>query len=1148
MKRFLTPLLFSICCAHFAACSGVPTQTDDPSVLWHTLNYDPESPEMCSENLNLAPLVVDWPADVAQHLHDAMERGVVVVGADCNSMRIIEGCAAPGDYRTMHFEPTNASYVLEGEWARRANLPYSGFLERAEPTLVIEMVTSARRSTTRMMVSSDELEGTCEGATHYLYSEDLGSSNVQQDMLRACELGMADDPDAVCLAPLRIRMLPLDMDLEEAKLTHRTHLNTCSASYGPNVDGLCVAEGSETTLCEIGDESKCLKACKNGHYESCEVLSVMYVLGQGVSIDEAKAFEFAEKGCEGGVVESCRNRSYMMSIGLGTDYRPEEGLALLKEACDMGSARACRDVGSVLAVPEDGNLEPSLEYFARGCDGGDTDGCAGLGVLLWDLEEGTRREEAQPLLEASCRDFSGIGCNFLGYIHEFGDAIDGPLEPDVATAMAYYTRACEFHPPYGCNQVAVMLLDDGNVSDEVRTEALALLESSCSQQDPSSCANLGLLYSAGLVVDGDPEIADAYHKKACELGSLNSCARLGATWALHESSAELIERGLVMLDDTCSKGDAYACVQLGWHFEEGRNIEKDIKQARELYEKACTETVTIGCGMLGMLYLYDKVGDGERSVGLELLERACAGGDVQACANLGVIFLEGRYVDRDVELAIELLEAACAQGDGLACGNLGYVYIEGLNVVEPDYDKALTMLDYACSQQISIGCTNLGVLYVQGYGVAVDMDLAKSYFDVACRGGSALGCRNLEQMEAGSPTLLDTVAETLNVLQDACSDDEESWGCVELALLIAEGQGVEQDYVKAAELFQQGCNNGEPRGCYYLSALTMSGNGVDQDTELANELLLDACDQDVGEACYDLGVLSISELPDNPSDTDEIEESLEPIARACELGFTLACADLATLYYTGGLADSDWDLAIYYFELACQGADIGSCNNLGYIYQQGLVEGKDESHAAELFLKACDEGDALGCANYAVLLVEGRGVDQDLGLAITVFEDVCQEGEPKGCANLAILYFEGMGVEQDDAEGLRLLDKACTLGEALSCRQLASVFISGGPVSTDVERGLVLLDYACGLGDPESCAFLGMSYAEGTVVEQDLPKAMTYFDASCQMGDPRGCASVAGWLIDDGQIDQGVLYLERGCDLGDGWSCEALDYVLNELE
>ena len=62
----------------------------------------------------------------------------------------------------------------------------------------------------------------------------------------------------------------------------------------------------------------------------------------------------------------------------------------------------------------------------------------------------------------------------------------------------------------------------------------------------------------------------------------------------------------------------------------------------------------------------------------------------------------------------------------------------------------------------------------------------------------------------------------------AC-DAGDMRGCHDLGVMYADGNGVEKDFKKAAELFKKACDSDIADGCRMLGALYANGNGVEKD-------------------------------------------------------------------------------------------------------------------------------------------------------------------------------------------------------------------------------------------------------------------------------------------------------------------------------
>ena len=66
----------------------------------------------------------------------------------------------------------------------------------------------------------------------------------------------------------------------------------------------------------------------------------------------------------------------------------------------------------------------------------------------------------------------------------------------------------------------------------------------------------------------------------------------------------------------------------------------------------------------------------------------------------------------------------------------------------------------------------------------------------------------------------------------AC-DAGDMRGCHDLGVMYADGNGVEKDFKKAAELFKKACDGGVVFDCSTLGAMYVKGNGVEKDFKKA---------------------------------------------------------------------------------------------------------------------------------------------------------------------------------------------------------------------------------------------------------------------------------------------------------------------------
>lgn len=74
-------------------------------------------------------------------------------------------------------------------------------------------------------------------------------------------------------------------------------------------------------------------------------------------------------------------------------------------------------------------------------------------------------------------------------------------------------------------------------------------------------------------------------------------------------------------------------------------------------------------------------------------------------------------------------------------------------------------------------------------------------------------------------------------------------GCFHLADLYATGDGVAQDFERAADLYREACWSRYAEACYAWGVLYQNGTGVDRRPAQGAALIRRACDLGYTEAC-----------------------------------------------------------------------------------------------------------------------------------------------------------------------------------------------------------------------------------------------------------------------------------------------------------
>jgi TPR repeat protein len=185
-------------------------------------------------------------------------------------------------------------------------------------------------------------------------------------------------------------------------------------------------------------------------------------------------------------------------------------------------------------------------------------------------------------------------------------------------------------------------------------------------------------------------------------------------------------------------------------------------------------------------------------------------------------------------------------------------------------------------------------------------------------------------------------------LEGACM-----WGhtkaCTELGRIESRKGG----HTKAAKLFRQACDEGDPAACCNLGRAYWLGRGVGKDFTQAGTLLGQACDTGLAVCCTNLGLMHKTKaLTDLPG-----EGILALFEKACAGGHKRGCFEAGYMYDVGEHVTQDWPKALVAYGKACSRTLGAACSNMARIYRWGKngVE-YDRAKVKHYFQIACDAG------------------------------------------------------------------------------------------------------------------------------------------------------------------------------------------------
>lgn len=154
----------------------------------------------------------------------------------------------------------------------------------------------------------------------------------------------------------------------------------------------------------------------------------------------------------------------------------------LESKCSQNDLKACIELGKTYFEKQ--NYEKAIKFVKKACDGGDVDGCYGLGLLY---NEGV-----------------------------------GTIKQDYVKAKEYFVKACDGGENKGCLKLGLLYYNkQGTKQDYIK--AREYFVKACDGGNNDSCFNLGGLYYNGQSVRQDKKQAKEYFGKACDLGHQKGC-------------------------------------------------------------------------------------------------------------------------------------------------------------------------------------------------------------------------------------------------------------------------------------------------------------------------------------------------------------------------------------------------------------------------------------------------------------------------------------------------------------------------------------------------------------------------------------------------------------------------------------------------
>lgn len=444
-------------------------------------------------------------------------------------------------------------------------------------------------------------------------------------------------------------------------------------------------------------------------------------------------------------------------------------------------------------------------------------------------------------------------------------------------------------------------------------------------------------------------------------------------------------------------------------------------------------------------------------------------------------------VDRNFDTANELWEEALAdinEGDLLTDGKIKCqaeachilaIVLSNKNNNSCDYQMALKYAEKAKDLGNTYADNELGVMYYYGYGVEVDKNIAREHFKEAY---------------------------------------DNKAGLINYALTYYKGDGVEQDYKKAFDLYMEGVDKGSLKSIERVGNAYCYGRGVDKDYDKALEYYKKAAEGGFTDAMCDIAVC----YSNGWGVEQNYDEALNWYKKAAALYDDNAMYKIGALYWNGKGVEQSYENAMEWDLKAAEYNNPGAMNDIGVLYANGYGVEKSDVEAQKWYDKASDAGSVTAIVNNGIKYLNGgEGIEKDPEKAMEYFKRAADQDSGRAYYYIGKIYDEGLGYEENKEKAFENYLQAADLEYADAYYKLGVMCNDGTGCDKNVGDAYNWFKKGDEAGNSNCTYRLARMYLNGTVVEKDVNQAITYYDKAANAGNG-SAAYELGDLYNKGEV------------------------------
>lgn len=780
-----------------------------------------------------------------------------------------------------------------------------------------------------------------------------------------------------------------------------------------------------------------IKRAENNDFDAMVELAHCYYLGDGVEVDDDKAFALFGKiiAIDPNHVKTIRNLGCCHRGGYGTAVDNQKAIEYFSKGCDFEDADCLWALAEYLYNGEyiEKDTKKAFELTLKAAEKGVHEAQEKLGEIYREGELVPQDyTEANKWFKLAAEQNNSNAYYWLASAYYNGLGV----EKDLPKSSELWEKSAELGH-WGSQFITGLNYEKGEGVVQNINTAIEWYTKSAEQGHSDACYNLAQIYRVG--IDGatiDTTKAIYYYERAVEFGNLEAMFTLGVLYfngqcglskdeakafelwlkgseANHLGCAKNVgicyksgagieqdtEKAISYFEKALSLGSIDAMVELGAAYDDNGIAVTDYIKSSNYYAEAYASGSEIGAFCLGMMYELGKGVEKDLSRAFELYKFASEKNYPRAVVKMGIFYHDGLGVEKDISKSVECFERAKAMGDPDADNMLAFIYKKDTVADGTDPVKAFEFNLKRANEGDAEAQFLVFKAYDDGVGVEENRELAHEWLKKAADNGHVSS-----QALMGFYEMLKSRNSSAVEYWEKASAGGNLKAANDLAGLYLDGyEDIPMNKARAIELLSFAVENNYPDSQVVLGRCYLLGNGVEKNPSMGIQLFLKAAETNNEEAQKMLGCCYLH----GDGVVKDVNSAISWFEKAAEQGNLFSKFMLAEMFSTDEYVAPQYLRAEQlYREIISKGE--------GEFYEDSLFSlaymftSRTSNHYAAfpLWKELAEKGNSGAQYNLGLCYYHGRGTEKDYNLAKHWWSLSAEQGDEKAKNNLEVLEDE----------------------------------------------------------------------------------------------------------------------------------------------